>query len=207
MPCFTYWSLGFWTSFLQSPWNNPEYSIYFDDSLVTSRISCADPEQATGIQSASLALYCTVIKCIWLLRLARDQFGRTICTSQDQGRPTLLTIPCTLNNQRFLQAILSFDMHVFLSCTWISFGQFDDPLICSEHFINFFGQSGISYSKVWDLLTTGATTTVCMLEGDKWPIVDQHRWWFVLWLNVYYIPCCFWVWVSYAFCEVLAQLV
>ena len=110
-------SLGFWTSFFNLLGINPEYGIYFDDSLVMSCISCADLEQATGIQSASLALYRTVIKCIWLLRLARDQFGRTICTSRDQGRPTLLTVPCTLNNQRFLQAILSFDLLVFFSCT------------------------------------------------------------------------------------------
>lgn len=91
---------------------NPEYGIYLHGNLVTSRVFCADLEQATGIQSAGLALYRTVIKCIWLLRLARDQCGRTVCTSQNQGRPALLTIPCTLNNQQFLQAILSFDLHV-----------------------------------------------------------------------------------------------
>lgn len=169
-----------------------------------SRISCADLEQATGIQSASLALYRTVIKCIWLLRLARDQFGRTICTSQDQGRPTLLTIPCTLNNQRFLQAILSFDLHVFLSCTWISYGQFDNPLICSELFFSFFGA-------IWYLLFQGLRFVYnwgyhnCMYVW-RWQMTcydDQHRWWFVLWLIVYYILRYFWVWVSYAFAKYL----
>lgn len=175
---------------------NPEQGIYFYDSLVTSRISCADPEQATGIQSASLALYCTVIKCIWLLRLARDQFGRTICTSQDQGRPTLLTIPCTLNNQRFLQAILSFDMHVFLSCTWISYGQFDDPLICSEHFFIFLGNL-VYFIPRSETYNWGYHNCMYVWRWSMTYYDDRHRRWFVLWLTVYYILCCFWVFLCF----------